>query len=98
MGLSAYGAYDIIFRNDMIVSAVILAQYGAVLPGDEAAQSFQGVSRTLPGRIFPGLLDLLVFYIQSIVHDTGKEAALADGAYHLSLPEYGQVLHIVFSA
>src|SRR5580698_4943710 len=81
----------------MIVAAVVPAQHCAVLPGDEAAQSFQ---RSIEADNRVGFLedfgDLFVFQIRGTRHHPREEAAFADRTDHFPFAEDWQIFDMVF--
>src|SRR5689334_17593830 len=93
LGLVLSGAQrlnNIVFSDDVVIPAVIFAQNGAIFPGYEAAEPFQGSVKGDDGiGFFEHFPDLFAFDVLSIAHHPGEQTTFADGADGFSLPEDG---------
>ena len=81
----------------MVIPAVVFGEDGAVLPGDQVAEPFQGGVEGYDGVwLFQHLRNLFILDIQAVIDHSGKQAALADRPQQFPLPDHGEVFHIVF--
>src|SRR5882757_1263526 len=88
---------DIVLSDDVVIPAVVLAQYSPIFPGDEAAEPFQGGVEGNNGiGLFQHFSDLFPLNVLSIAHHTDKEPAFTNGADDFVLLYDGQVFHIIF--
>jgi len=93
----AEGLDHIVFSDDMVVVAVVFAQYCSIFTIDEAAQSFQwGVEGDNGIGFFQHFTYLPAFEVSAVGHHAGEKPAFANGTDYIVVLQYGKIVDVVF--